>query len=100
MKIAIVGAGFGGCAAARFCREEFPDSEIHVFEKSPAVGGLARLLQHAGSSFEAGASIIHIQNRYLVQFAEEFGLGQLAPLDTRLGLHDGFSRPATAKLSP
>ena len=25
-----------------------------VFEKSPAVGGRARLLQHAGSSFEAG----------------------------------------------
>ena len=30
MKIAIVGAGFGGCAAARFCREEFPEAEIHV----------------------------------------------------------------------
>eukprot|EP00439_Symbiodinium_sp_Y106_P075225 s526_g14.t2 len=89
MKIAIVGAGFGGCAAARFCREEFPDSEIHVFEKSPHVGGRARLLRHAGSPFEAGASIIHIQNRYLVKFAEEFGLGQLTPLDTRLALHDG-----------
>ncbi|CAE7407920.1 PCYOX1 [Symbiodinium natans] len=67
----------------------FKVSDNQVFEKSAHVGGRARLFHHAGSSYEAGASIIHIQNRYLVEFAAEFGLGQLQPVETRLGLHDG-----------
>lgn len=37
MKIAIVGAGIGGCSTARFCREEFPEAETwSVFNFSVA----------------------------------------------------------------
>eukprot|EP00434_Breviolum_minutum_P039441 symbB.v1.2.035027.t1/scaffold4633.1/size37115/2 len=90
MKIAVVGAGLGGCSAARFCREEFPDAEIHVFERD-RVGGRARVFQHAGHSYEAGASIIHEQNQYLSDFADEFQLEKLTPPSTRLCLHNGQS---------
>ncbi|CAK9038941.1 Prenylcysteine oxidase (Chloride ion pump-associated 55 kDa protein) [Durusdinium trenchii] len=89
MKIAIVGAGIGGCSTARFCREEFPEADIHVFERSDQLGGRARLFNDAGESYEAGASIIHDKNQYMSDFATEFQLDKLKPALTRLTLHDG-----------
>ncbi|CAJ1377793.1 unnamed protein product [Effrenium voratum] len=89
MKIAIIGAGIGGCSAARFCRQEFKDAEIHVLERTPRVGGRACVFESGGHTYEAGASIVHSRNRYLADFAAEFKLGQVAPPQTRLVLHNG-----------
>eukprot|EP00435_Cladocopium_sp_Y103_P062959 s337_g24.t1 len=73
-------------------RMEFPDAEIHVYERSEHVGGRARVFQHGRHSYEAGASIIHEKNQYLWDFAEEFQLEKLSPPSMRLWLHNGRSK--------
>ncbi len=74
-RIAIIGAGVGGCSAAYFLREQCgKNAEIHVLQKAgAAVGGRAALEELAGHFYETGAGIIHTSNRYLESFARKFG---------------------------
>ncbi|KAF4702845.1 Prenylcysteine oxidase-like [Perkinsus olseni] len=76
-SVAIIGAGMAGASAAYFCSRLF-DSEtsvkIDVFESSDHVGGRARSVDCGGRKYEAGASIVHKENKYFVGFCERFGL--------------------------
>ncbi|KAF4731088.1 Prenylcysteine oxidase-like [Perkinsus olseni] len=77
-SVAIIGAGMAGASAAYFCSQLF-DSEtsvkIDVFESSDHhVGGRARSVECGGRKYEAGASIVHKENKYFVGFCERFGL--------------------------
>ncbi|KAF4655976.1 Prenylcysteine oxidase-like [Perkinsus olseni] len=77
-SVAIIGAGMAGASAAYFCSQLF-DSEtsvkIDVFESSDHhVGGRARSVECGGRKYEAGASIVHKENKYFVAFCERFGL--------------------------
>ncbi|KAJ2797445.1 hypothetical protein H4R20_005177 [Coemansia guatemalensis] len=82
-RIAIIGAGPAGTAAAYFAQEELlsrgeQPAEIHVFERSDRVGGRA----HAGTVvygnrtlyFEQGASMFISKNRHLMEMAGRFNL--------------------------
>ncbi len=54
--VAIIGAGIGGLtAAALLARKGY---NVHVFERSNAVGGKMGRLQHNGFSFDTGPSVI------------------------------------------
>lgn len=72
-RVAIIGAGVGGCSAAYFLRELGGDAlDIHVFSNGK-IGGRTRVIEFCGHLYEAGASVIHSSNQYLVDFREQFG---------------------------
>ena len=72
-RIAIVGAGVGGCSAAYFLRKLCgEDIDLHVFEKA-VVGGRTDVIQFDGHKYESGGAVMHSSNKYLADFAQQFG---------------------------
>jgi len=39
VKLAVIGAGIGGCSAAYFARKYLPNSKVTVYERGKRVGG-------------------------------------------------------------
>ena len=74
-RVAVIGAGVGGCFAANFLRELGGQKlEIHVWNKKGShVGGRTATTEFAGHTFETGASIMHSSNKYLVDAANKYG---------------------------
>ena len=74
-KVAVIGAGIGGCFAAKFLRENGGKNlDIHVFaKKGSKVGGRTAVFQFEGHLYETGASVIHSDNQYLVEAAKKHG---------------------------
>jgi hypothetical protein len=67
LRVAIVGAGLGGSAAAHFVREMFPAFELHVFDRAGAdqACGRVRHAQTEGGRQELGASIFLDANAHM-----------------------------------
>src|SRR5215210_5277867 len=55
MKLAIIGAGVAGLAAARALRQRRPDLAITIYEKSRGLGGRAATRRRDGFVFDHGA---------------------------------------------
>ena len=55
MKLAIIGAGVAGLAAARALRQRRPDLAIAIYEKSRGLGGRAATRRRDGYIFDHGA---------------------------------------------
>ena len=74
-RVAVIGAGVGGCFATNFLRELGGQKlEIHVWNrKGSHVGGRTATTEFAGHTFETGASIMHSSNKYLVDAADKYG---------------------------
>ena len=73
-SVAVVGAGVGGCSSAYFLRRLYGDElELHVFEKA-VVGGRTDLIEFDGRKYESGGAVMHSSNRYLSDFAQQFGI--------------------------
>ncbi|XP_076451086.1 prenylcysteine oxidase 1-like [Babylonia areolata] len=73
-RIGIVGAGIGGTSAAYFLRQAFGDKlQVDIFE-GERVGGRLAVINIDGQEYEAGGSIIHPRNQYMVNFTQSFGL--------------------------
>src|SRR5215207_3022576 len=58
MRLAIVGAGLAGLAAAHWLRRERPDLELTVWEKSRGVGGRAATRRQHGAIYDHGAQYV------------------------------------------
>ena len=72
-RVAIVGAGVGGCSSAYFLRKLCgEDIDLHVFEKA-VVGGRTDVIQFDGHKYESGGAVMHSSNKYLADFAQQFG---------------------------
>jgi hypothetical protein len=84
---AIVGSGIGGSSAAYFLQKEFEGNEegieVTVFEKDKRVCGRVNdiVIPVNGDEndekryrMELGASIFHVQNRFISNAIKEFGL--------------------------
>ena len=70
---AIIGAGIGGTSAAHFIRQKFgPTCEISIFEPGH-VGGRLETTIMAGKEYEVGGSIIHSDNKLMVELVKETG---------------------------
>jgi prenylcysteine oxidase / farnesylcysteine lyase len=93
MRVAIVGSGIGGASLAHFLQKQWPDRfSVTVFERSGEIGGRTRTLDFGGYPIDAGASVIHKQNKYLVDFAQELGLAQKGDIYSgpkTVGIFDG-----------
>ena len=74
-RVAVIGAGVGGCLAANFLRELGGQNlEIHVWNrKGSHVGGRTATTEFAGHTYETGGSIMHSSNKYLADAAKKYG---------------------------
>lgn len=73
-RILVVGGGFTGLAAAYRLSAD-PALEVHLWEKSPDIGGLAGGFTLAGYPLEKAYHALFMSDREIVQLAEELGLG-------------------------
>jgi hypothetical protein len=78
VRVAIIGGGIGGVAASWFISTDINNSEsqkgvqVHVFEDK-VIGGRIQSIQCEGGTYEAGASIGHRRNRYMLAFTGVLG---------------------------
>ncbi|KAM6341860.1 prenylcysteine oxidase 1 [Podargus strigoides] len=88
-RIAVVGGGIGGAAAAYFLRQKFGSGvRVEVLEKA-AVGGRLATLEVEGVAYEAGGSVLHPLNLHMKHFVKELGLS-VAPVPGSLsGVYNG-----------
>ncbi|KAK2823721.1 hypothetical protein Q7C36_020321 [Tachysurus vachellii] len=88
-KIAIVGAGIGGTAAAYFLRQEFgPGVKIDVYEAG-TVGGRLATENIEGQDYETGGSIIHPLNLHMKHFVDRLGLSVRTEVPSKMAIFDG-----------
>ncbi|XP_027881544.1 prenylcysteine oxidase 1 [Xiphophorus couchianus] len=88
-KIAVIGAGIGGTAAAYYLREEFgPVVKIDVFE-SGTVGGRLATVKMGDYEYETGGSVIHPLNLHMKQFIEKIGIPQRKDVPSKMAIFDG-----------
>ncbi|XP_007567285.1 prenylcysteine oxidase 1 [Poecilia formosa] len=88
-KIAVIGAGIGGTAAAYYLREEFgPVVKIDVFE-SGTVGGRLATVKMGDYEYETGGAVIHPLNLHMKQFIEKIGIPQRKDVPSKMAIFDG-----------
>ena len=76
MRLAIVGGGMAGLAAA-YAAERLagPELEVALFEASERLGGKVRTLREGGFVIEGGADALVRYKPWALELAEELGLG-------------------------
>ncbi|XP_043925148.1 prenylcysteine oxidase-like [Protopterus annectens] len=73
-KIAVIGAGISGSAAAYYLRQQFGlDVQIDIYEKS-AVGGRLATITVNNQQYESGGATIHSLHLHMQDFVKELGL--------------------------
>lgn len=81
-KVAIIGAGPAGIAAAYYLKQKGYKS-ITVFEKENHIGGKCYSVSHQGQHFDLGATLVSPSNRHLLQIIKQFNI----PVQPQLGHH-------------
>lgn len=89
-RVAIVGAGIGGTAAAYFLNERL-NCEIHIFnDHRSTVGGRVSTIDIGGRNYESGGAVIHTSNHYMSSLADKFGYKKLQEeKESTFGVWDG-----------
>ncbi|KAF2368919.1 Prenylcysteine lyase [Trinorchestia longiramus] len=90
-RIAIIGGGVGGAAAAYFLQELMEGSALIDAYESGHVGGRLATIEINGKFYETGGSIIHPSNAYMEYFVKVLGLEKKLSCPTSAGLYDGTS---------
>ncbi|XP_050410806.1 prenylcysteine oxidase 1 [Patella vulgata] len=86
-RIGIIGGGISGTSTAYYLRKLFGDGvKIDLFE-SERVGGRLANINIDGVEYEAGGSILHPKNKYMVEFAKQFGYEQRTSTGGRMALY-------------
>lgn len=75
LRIAVIGGGIAGLAAAHFAATSRPDATVTVYEQSERVGGKLALGQLAGSTVDIGAEAILARRPEGLELLEAAGLG-------------------------
>ncbi len=89
VKIGIIGAGIGGCAAAYYLHQKLPDSEIYIFDKLDRVGGRLYHRQIESITNELGATFFHTVNKNIMKLVTEFNLPVNEYVYPRFGIWNG-----------
>ncbi|XP_062290821.1 prenylcysteine oxidase 1 [Scomber scombrus] len=88
-KIAVVGAGIGGTAAAYYLRKEFGAGvKIDVFEPGN-VGGRLATVTIGDYEYETGGAIIHPLNLHMKEFIEKIGIPPRKDVPSKMAIFDG-----------
>jgi protoporphyrinogen/coproporphyrinogen III oxidase len=79
-RIAVIGGGISGLAAAHRLNRLLPRVEVRVYEASDRLGGPLHTLRTADATLEQGADSFLIKTPYALELCRELGLaGQLVP---------------------
>ncbi len=70
-RLAIIGAGVGGCCTAYFARKQLPSMDITIFDSQERIGGRVLTRQIDGVNFELGASFFNGFNRTLASIVRD-----------------------------
>ena len=73
-RIAVVGGGVSGLAAAHRLRTALPDAEIVLLEQTDRLGGKLRTAKLAGREFDLGAEAFLARRPEVLRLAEELGI--------------------------
>lgn len=88
-KIAIIGGGIGGASCAHFIKKAFPPNiSVTLFEQNE-IGGRLSTVDINEQSYEAGGSVIHPKNKYLLEFAKFLDLEHRKSYGGHFGLYNG-----------
>lgn len=88
-KIAVVGAGIGGTAAAYYLRQEFGAGvQIDVFEQN-TVGGRVATVKIGDHEYETGGAVIHPLNLHMKHFIEKLGIPPRKDVPSKMAIFDG-----------
>jgi len=74
VKLAVIGAGIGGCSAAYFARKYFPNSKVTVYEIGNRVGGRVLTFKGEKMKIEIGAVFFVPTNKIVCDLVDEMGL--------------------------
>jgi predicted NAD/FAD-dependent oxidoreductase len=95
MRIAVIGAGAAGLAAARGLRLRRPDIEVVVFEQSRGLGGRAATRRRDGFTFDHGAQVIKAPTPAVERLLhEELPAGDLRRVELPVWVFDAAGRIA------
>ncbi|KAM9306720.1 prenylcysteine oxidase 1 [Pholidichthys leucotaenia] len=88
-KIAVIGGGIGGTAAAFYLRQEFgPAVKIDVYE-SGNVGGRLATVKIGDYEYETGGFVIHPLNLHMKHFIDKLGIPPRKDVPSKLAIFDG-----------
>ncbi|KAK5851953.1 hypothetical protein PBY51_023465 [Eleginops maclovinus] len=88
-KIAVVGGGIGGTAAAFYLRQEFGTGvKIDVFEPD-AVGGRLATVKFGDQEYETGGAVVHPLNLHMKHFIEKLGIPPRQDVPSKMAIFDG-----------
>ena len=76
LRVAVVGGGISGLAAAHRLGVERPDAEITVLEAGPRIGGSLHRVEVGGVVVDVGAEAMLHRRPEAVDLVEEIGLGE------------------------
>ena len=91
-RVAIIGAGIGGSSVSHYLSEEFPDSEINLFEKEIEAGGRTNHYKLAdGVIIEMGASFFIEANKHIIELAKIYNCKYSSSINPKeiMGLWNG-----------
>jgi len=92
MRVAVVGAGIGGLAAAyRLESQEVPGASVDVFEGSDRVGGKLRLETVGGVTLDVGAEAMLARRPEAIELADQVALSdrRVHPETTKASIWTG-----------
>jgi prenylcysteine oxidase / farnesylcysteine lyase len=73
-KLAVIGAGVGGCSAAYFAQKYLPNTKVTVFESQQGVGGRILSQKAYGANLELGAAFFNGSNRIILELKNDLEL--------------------------
>jgi prenylcysteine oxidase/farnesylcysteine lyase len=88
LRLAIVGAGIGGCSAAHYARSRIPDLEITVFEAKSRLGGRVCSKKVGSAINEIGATFFLPINKNIQTLVDTLGI-ETEGIPSSFGIWDG-----------
>ena len=90
VKLAVIGAGIGGCSAAYFARNSISNANITLYESSDRVGGRIYTFRTNGLIKDIGANFFHHSNKTIQNLVHSLNIEQKQIQDTlSLGIWNG-----------
>ena len=79
-KLAIVGAGIGGCSAAYFAHKYLPNQNVTIYDSQNRIGGRIQTYNQSGVTIELGAAFFNRFNKTLLDIIKAERL-KIAPVE-------------------
>ncbi len=79
-KLAIVGAGIGGCSAAYFAHKYLPNQNVTIYDSQNRIGGRIQTYNQSGVTIELGAAFFNRFNKTLLDIINAERL-KIAPVE-------------------